>query len=90
VHAVVRAGAPSVVVPFLGDQPFWGRLLHERGLAAAPVPARRLTGHRLGAALASLPDAAAVRAVGARMAHEDGCGAALALLAEVARPARTG
>ena len=90
VHAVVRAGAPSVVVPFLGDQPFWGRLLHARGLAAAPVPARRLTGHRLGAALASLPDAAAVRAVGARMAHEDGCGAALALLAEVARPARTG
>jgi sterol 3beta-glucosyltransferase len=90
VHAVVRAGLPSVVVPFLADQPFWGRLLHERGLAAAPVPARRLTADRLGAALASLPDAAAVRAVGARTAQEDGCGAALALLAEVARPAAAG
>ncbi|HXV94416.1 MAG TPA: glycosyltransferase [Pseudonocardia sp.] len=80
VHAVVRAGLPSVVVPFLADQPFWGGLLHRRGLAGPPVPARRLTAERLAAALAALPHAGAVRAVGERMAAEDGCGAALDVL----------
>ncbi|HZG89658.1 MAG TPA: glycosyltransferase [Pseudonocardia sp.] len=84
VHAVVRAGLPSVVVPFLADQPFWGALLHRRGLAARPVPARRCTAARLGAALAELPERSAVRAVGERIAAEDGCGAALAVLSELA------
>jgi len=31
--AGLRAGVPSIIVPFHGDQPFWGRLVHERGLA---------------------------------------------------------
>ncbi len=84
VHAVVRAGLPSVVVPFLADQPFWGELLHRRGLAARPVPARRCTAARLGAAFGELPERTAVRAVGERIAAEDGCGAALAVLSELA------
>ncbi|MGQ7298282.1 hypothetical protein [Quadrisphaera sp. KR29] len=33
-------------VPFLADQPFWAALLHRRGLACAPLPARRLTAAR--------------------------------------------
>jgi sterol 3beta-glucosyltransferase len=60
VHAVVRAGLPAVVVPFLADQPFWGALLHRRGLAAAPVAARRCTADRLLTALSEMPDRAAV------------------------------
>jgi sterol 3beta-glucosyltransferase len=47
VHAVARAGIPHVVVPFLADQPFWGRQLHRLGLAAAPVPRKELTSERL-------------------------------------------
>ncbi|MBT1636950.1 glycosyltransferase [Clavibacter michiganensis] len=42
-HAVARAGVPAVVVPFMADQPFWGALLHRRGVAAAPIPLRRLS-----------------------------------------------
>jgi sterol 3beta-glucosyltransferase len=42
-HAVARAGVPAVVVPFLADQPFWGAQLHRQGLAAAPIPLRRLS-----------------------------------------------
>jgi sterol 3beta-glucosyltransferase len=86
VHAVVRAGLPSVVVPFIADQPFWAGLLHRKGLAAPPVPARRLTADRLAAALAALPDADAVRPIADRMSTEDGCAAALRLLDEVTRP----
>jgi sterol 3beta-glucosyltransferase len=83
VHAVVRAGVPSVTVPFLADQPFWGVLLQRRGLGAPPVPVRRLDADRLATALAALPDASRVRAVAAAMADEDGGGAALRALGEV-------
>lgn len=51
-HAVVRAGIPSVVVPFIGDQPFWGHLLHQRGLGPEPIPYRKVTADRLTDALA--------------------------------------
>ncbi|WP_424348078.1 glycosyltransferase [Kocuria sp. CH-021] len=47
VHTVARAGIPSVVVPFLVDQPFWGRQLHRLGVAAAPIPHRRLSAETL-------------------------------------------
>lgn len=43
VHAVARAGIPSVVVPFIADQPFWASLLHQRGLAPEAIPYRKLT-----------------------------------------------
>ncbi|QHC62781.1 glycosyltransferase [Rathayibacter festucae] len=42
-HAVARAGVPAVVVPVTADQPFWAAQLHRQGLAAAPVPLRRLS-----------------------------------------------
>ena len=49
--AGLRAGVPSVIVPFHGDQPFWGRIIHERGLGPHPIPRRRLTAEALAAAL---------------------------------------
>ncbi|MCJ1684813.1 glycosyltransferase [Rathayibacter sp. VKM Ac-2928] len=42
-HTVARAGVPAVVVPVTADQPFWAAQLHRQGLAAAPVPLRRLS-----------------------------------------------
>ena len=79
-HAAVRAGVVSVTVPFLADQPFWGALLHRRGLGAAPVPARRLTAERLGVALATLPDPGAAADTAQSMVGEDGCRTAMVLL----------
>ncbi|RIJ43924.1 glycosyltransferase, partial [Clavibacter michiganensis subsp. insidiosus] len=37
------AGVPAVVVPFMADQPFWAAHLHRQGVAAAPIPLRRLS-----------------------------------------------
>jgi sterol 3beta-glucosyltransferase len=72
-HAAVRAGAPSVVVPFLADQPFWARLLERQGLAAAPLPRRRVTTAPAGIALdEALACAAHAAEVGAAVAAEDG------------------
>jgi len=29
--AGLRAGKPTVICPFIADQPFWGRIIHELG-----------------------------------------------------------
>jgi sterol 3beta-glucosyltransferase len=42
-----RAGVPSIIVPFHGDQPFWGQLAARLGVGPRPVPRRRLTAERL-------------------------------------------
>ena len=73
-HAAARAGVPSVVVPFAGDQFFWARRLGERGIAAT-CPAARLDGARLARAVqaASAPALRAQAAqVGRTMRIEDG------------------
>jgi sterol 3beta-glucosyltransferase len=49
--AALRAGVPSVLVPHLGDQAMWGRLLFKLGVAPRPIPMRRLDGRRLERAL---------------------------------------
>jgi sterol 3beta-glucosyltransferase len=85
VHAVARAGVPSIVVPFIGDQGFWGNLLHRRALAPKPIPYRKLSSDRLGAALA---DSEAyrenARLVGERMRSEDGLAVAVTVLENLA------
>ncbi|MGN7189657.1 glycosyltransferase [Curtobacterium sp. MCBA15_004] len=50
-HAVARAGVPAVVVPVTADQPFWAAQLHRQGVAAAPVPLRRVSADTLGRAM---------------------------------------
>ena len=41
--AGVRAGVPSVIVPFGGDQPFWGIRLFELGIGTKPIWTKELT-----------------------------------------------
>lgn len=49
--AALRAGVPSVVVPFFGDQRFWARRVHTLGAAPAPIPRGELTADRLAHAI---------------------------------------
>ncbi|SHE88403.1 sterol 3beta-glucosyltransferase [Desulfacinum infernum DSM 9756] len=56
VAATLRAGVPSVVVPFFGDQPFWGKRVHALGAAARPIPRKRLTAAGLAAAIREVLD----------------------------------
>lgn len=46
-HAVCAAGVPSVVVPYVADQPIWAGLLKMSGLAPGPVHRRSLTSRKL-------------------------------------------
>lgn len=53
-HAALTAGVPQLAVPHLGDQPFWGRRIHEEGLGPPPLPLNRLTLDSLTTALRTL------------------------------------
>jgi UDP:flavonoid glycosyltransferase YjiC (YdhE family) len=41
--AGLRAGIPSVIVPFFGDQPFWGHRVAQLGVGTDPLPKKQLT-----------------------------------------------
>jgi hypothetical protein len=49
--AGLRAGRPSVVVPFFGDQFFWGDKIWRAGAGPQPIPHRELTVENLNEAL---------------------------------------
>jgi sterol 3beta-glucosyltransferase len=82
-HAAARAGVPSIVAPFGGDQRFWADRLARAGVAPSWISVRR-------------PDAGAIaravefgdrdetrrraKALGAEMAGEDGLAAGVAAL----------
>jgi sterol 3beta-glucosyltransferase len=81
VQSVTRAGVVSIVVPFIADQPFWGAMLHRRGLAPRAVPQRRVTSSRIGDALDEAPvHRGVVQAVAERMSTERGTAEALRVL----------
>lgn len=39
----VALGKPTVVVPFFGDQPFWGAMIYRAGAGPEPVPFKKMT-----------------------------------------------
>nr|GMD69117.1 sterol 3-beta-glucosyltransferase UGT80A2-like isoform X1 [Ipomoea batatas] len=36
--AGLKAACPTTIVPFFGDQPFWGDRVHDRGVGPSPIP----------------------------------------------------
>ncbi len=49
--AGLASGVPSIVTPFMGDQPFWAQRVHRLGVGPRPIPRRRLTVERLSEAI---------------------------------------
>lgn len=82
-HSAVRAGAPSVVVPFAADQFFWADRLRRLGAAPDGLPHTRITVQALRERLdkAASPDMRGrASALGGRMAAEDGMEQGVALI----------
>lgn len=44
-------GRPTVIVPFFGDQPFWGSIVARAGAGPQPVPYKQLTAEKLADAI---------------------------------------
>lgn len=49
--ASLRAGVPTIVVPFFADQPFWGRRVHALGVGPEPIQRRSLSVQKLAEAI---------------------------------------
>jgi UDP:flavonoid glycosyltransferase YjiC (YdhE family) len=81
--AGLRAGVPSVIIPFFGDQPFWGQRVAELGVGPQPIPRQKLTVERLAQAIQQAVTDPAIRqraaALGAKIRAEDGIGRAVAI-----------
>ena len=52
--AGLRAGKPTLIVPFGGDQPFWGSRIRALGCGPKPIRRTSLTGEKLAEALSEL------------------------------------
>jgi sterol 3beta-glucosyltransferase len=80
--AVLRAGIPSIIVPFFADQFFWGHLVQTRGLGPAALPHKRLNAdeleQRIRAVLAADGMRQRCKDMAGSIAREDGIGAAVA------------
>jgi UDP:flavonoid glycosyltransferase YjiC (YdhE family) len=90
--AGLRAGVPSVIVPHIADQFFWGKRLAGLGVAAQPIPRKKLTADKLAAGIhAALDPAMRARAaeLGAKIRAEDGVGNAVRLIEQYYRQRMT-
>jgi UDP:flavonoid glycosyltransferase YjiC (YdhE family) len=47
----LRAGVPTVIVPFIVDQSFWGKRVQALGVGPEPIPAKKLTADKLASAI---------------------------------------
>jgi sterol 3beta-glucosyltransferase len=83
------AGIPSVVTPFMGDQPFWGQRVHELGVGPKPIPRRRLTVDNLAEAIRCAVTDTAMRrsaaSLGERIRAENGVARAVEVIEQRGR-----
>ncbi|KAK6289417.1 hypothetical protein POUND7_000958 [Theobroma cacao] len=54
--AGLKAACPTTIVPFFGDQPFWGERVHSRGVGPAPIPVEEFSLEKLVAAIKFMLD----------------------------------
>ena len=85
--AGLRAGVPSVVIPFFGDQPFWGQRVAELGVGPEPIPRRKLTVGRLAQAIQNATTDPMMRQraadLGSKIRAEDGIARAVAIVRQI-------
>jgi UDP:flavonoid glycosyltransferase YjiC (YdhE family) len=87
--AGLRAGVPTVIIPFFGDQGFWGQRVADLGVGTAPIPRRQLTAERLAQAIQVAVNNQAMRQqaadLGAKIRSEDGVANAMAIIQNLER-----
>jgi len=75
---------PALLVPFMADQPFWGRRVHALGVGPKPIPRRQLSVEKLAEGIRLMVTDEAMRRcaadLGARIRAEDRVGRAAELL----------
>lgn len=81
--AGLRAGVPSIIIPFDGDQFFWGQQIAALGLGPKPIPQTLLSADWLASAIQTVIHDQALRdraaAIGQQIRAEDGVARAVEL-----------
>jgi sterol 3beta-glucosyltransferase len=89
--ASLRAGLPTQIVPFVGDQAFWGRQVAGLGAGPTPIDSRAISSASLAKALAAM-DAPAMRTrameLGAAIAKDRGVETAIKFLERLSATSR--
>jgi UDP:flavonoid glycosyltransferase YjiC (YdhE family) len=89
--AGLRAGLPTVVVPFFFDQSLWAWRVRELGAGPDWIPRKRLTASRLAAAIRQAVNDESMRvkaqAIGKCIRSEDGVGTAVSIIERFAQTA---
>ncbi|MBI5953028.1 MAG: glycosyltransferase family 1 protein [Chloroflexi bacterium] len=82
----LRAGVPTVIVPFIVDQRFWGERVHDLGVGVKPIPAKGLTAVRLAESIHRAVREAQIRqraeSLGRLIRSEDGIGNAVKIVSQ--------
>ncbi len=82
--AGLRAGVPTIVIPFGGDQPFWGKRIYELGVGPKPIPRMKLNGDNLGEAISKVVNdldmIKKAAEIGKAIKDEDGVGKAVEVI----------
>lgn len=84
--AALRAGKPTAVCPFFGDQPFWGRRVAELGVGPQPLDRKALSVENLASAIEEMEQPnirANCQALGKAISTEDGIGKALRFIEQI-------
>ena len=85
--AGLRAGKPTIICPFMADQPFWGRLVYESGVGPKPIPQRQITAGKLAAAITTAVQDQTIKRraaqLGRQISLEDGIARAVEIIEAV-------
>lgn len=80
----LTAGIPSIVIPFFGDQFFWGRCVAQLGVGPEAIPRKKLTADRLAHAIHEVITNQKIRQnaveLGVKIRKEDGIANAVAVI----------
>ncbi len=82
----LRAGIPSVILPYMVDQPFWGKRVEALGVGPEPIPRKKLTAERLAQAIQTAVKQPAIKqraaSLGEAIRAEDGLSVAVSKVEE--------
>jgi sterol 3beta-glucosyltransferase len=88
--AGLRVGKPSLICPFFGDQPFWGKRIAALGIGPTPIPQKRLSVETLTQALQQVATDEAMRqraeTLGAQLRTEEGVKRAVSVIGRLVQP----
>ncbi len=84
--AGLRAGKPTIICPFIIDQPLWGERVFALGVGTKPIPQKKLTADKLAKAILEVTKNQIIRQnaenLGEKIRSEDGISNAIATIAQ--------